>query len=54
MPARRGRGWVEIASCNAMNVEHWLRQRIGVLGGGGANERVTVKYISLHEDGRGW
>jgi hypothetical protein len=28
-----------------MYSKHWLRQRIGELSSGGAEERVTVKYV---------
>ncbi len=40
---RRVDGGVGVVSCNAMNAEHRLRQRIGVLSGGGADARITVK-----------
>jgi hypothetical protein len=45
---RRGRidGLVGIACCNVMDAEHSPGQRIGVLSGGGADERITVKYPS--------
>jgi hypothetical protein len=36
-------GGFGVASCNAMNAEHRLRQRIGVLSGSGAEERITIK-----------
>jgi hypothetical protein len=32
----------EVDSCSVMNAEHMLRQRIGVLSGGGADERIAV------------
>jgi hypothetical protein len=32
-----------VASCNAMDAEHMLMHRIGVLSGSGADERITIK-----------
>lgn len=40
-----GDGRFGVSSCNAM--KHRLRQSIGMLHGGGADERITVEYTEV-------